>query len=61
MINIQYTVHSGGGHASAPPPKTPVTTLASVCRKVVEHPFKMTINKPAGLMFDTLARHSKMV
>ncbi len=58
MINMQYTVHSGGGHASAPPVKTPLTTLASVCRKVVEHPFKMNINEPAGLMFDTLARHS---
>ena len=58
MMNVQYTVHSGGGHASAPPAKTPITTLASACRKVVEHPFKMAVNKPAGLMFDTLARHS---
>ena len=58
MMNVRYTVHSGGGHASAPPPKTPITTLASACRKVVEHPFKMSINKPAALMFDTLARHS---
>ena len=58
MINMQYTVHSGGGHASAPPVKTPITTLASTCRKVVEHPFPMRINKPAALMFDTLARHS---
>lgn len=58
MINVQYTVHSGGGHASAPPVKTPITTLADTCRKIVKHPFKMVINKPAGLMFDTLARHS---
>jgi len=58
MINLQYTVHSGGGHASAPPVKTPLTTLADVCRRVVDHPFKMEINEPAGLMFDTLARHS---
>ncbi len=58
MINMQYTVHSGGGHASAPPVKTPLTTLATVCRRVVEHPFKMTVNAPAGQMFDTLARHS---
>ena len=58
MINVQYSVKSGGGHASAPPVKTPITTLASTCRKVVEHPFKMNINKPAALMFDTLARHS---
>ncbi len=58
MMNVRYTVHSSGGHASAPPAKTPITTLASVCRKVVEHPFKMSVNKPAALMFDTLARHS---
>ncbi len=58
MMNVRYTVHSGGGHASAPPVKTPITTLASVCRNVVEHPFKMSINEPAGQMFDTLARHS---
>ena len=61
MINIRYTVHSGGGHASAPPVKTPVTSLASACRNVVEHPFKMNLNKPAALMFDTLARHSTFV
>ncbi len=58
MMNVRYTVHSGGGHASAPPVKTPITTLATACRNVVEHPFKMSINEPAGLMFDTLARHS---
>ena len=58
MMNVRYTVRSSGGHASAPLPKTPITTLASACRNVVEHPFKMHINKPAALMFDTLARHS---
>ena len=61
MINVQYTVHSGGGHASAPLPKTPITTLATACRKVVDNPFKMHLNKPAALMFDTLARHSTFV
>ena len=58
MMNVRYTVKSAGGHASAPLPKTPITTLASACRKVVDKPFKMHINKPAALMFDTLARHS---
>ena len=61
MMNVRYTVHSGGGHASAPPVKTPITTLATACRKVVDNPFKMHINKPAALMFDTLARHSTFV
>ena len=58
MMNVRYSVQSGGGHASAPLPKTPITTLAKVCRSIIEHPFKMHITKPAGEMFDTLARHS---
>ena len=58
MINMRYTVHSGGGHASAPPVKTPITTLAETCRRIVKHPFRMQITKPAEEMFDTLGRHS---
>ena len=61
LINAKYTVHSGGGHASAPPVKTPVTDLAKACRKVVDHPFKMYITTPAALMFDTLSRHSSFL
>ena len=58
MMNVQYTVRSGGGHASAPPVKTPLTTLASACRNIVDNPFKMHLTKPAAEMFDTLGRHS---
>ena len=58
MMNVKYTVRSGGGHASAPLPKTPITTLAKSCRRIVEHPFKMHLTKPAAEMFDTLGRHS---
>jgi carboxypeptidase PM20D1 len=58
MMNVKYTVRSGGGHASAPLPKTPITTLAKVCRRIVDHPFKMHLTKPAAEMFDTLGRHS---
>ena len=61
LINAKYTVSSAGGHASAPPVKTPVTTLAKACRSVIDHPFKMHLTKPAALMFDTLARHSSFV
>ena len=61
MINVRYSVQSGGGHASAPPAKTPITTLAACCRRIVEHPFKMHITKPAGEMFDTLGRYSTFV
>ena len=61
MMNVRYSVASSGGHASAPLPKTPITTLAKACRNVIEHPFKMKITKPAGEMFDTLARESTFV
>ncbi len=61
MLNAQYRVLSGGGHASAPPVKTPITTLANACRKVLKHPFTMHITKPAAGMFDTLGRRSTFV
>ena len=58
MMNVCYTVRSRGGHASAPLPKTPITTLAEACRRIVKKPFKMHLTKPASEMFDTLGRHS---
>ncbi len=61
MINLQYSVKSSGGHASAPPVKSPIPTLAKACRKVIDHPFKMQITKPVAEMFDTLGRHSTFV
>ena len=61
LMNVRYTVHSGGGHASAPLPKSPVTDLAKACRKVVDNPFKMHLTKPVAEMFDTLGRHSSFL
>ena len=58
MLNAQYRVCSSGGHASAPPVKTPIGTLAKACRQVLKNPFKMHITKPAKEMFDTLGRRS---
>ena len=58
MMNVRYSVKSGGGHASAPPVKTPLTTLSKACLSVISHPFKMHLTKPAAEMFDTLGRHS---
>ena len=61
MMNVRYSALSSGGHASAPLPKTPITTLAKACRNVIEHPFKMKLTKPAAEMFDTLARESSFL
>ena len=58
MMNVKYTVRSQGGHASAPLPKTPITTLAGAVQKIVKNPFRMHLTKPAAEMFDTLGRHS---
>ena len=58
MMNVCYTSRSGGGHASAPPVNSPIPTLADACKKVLKHPFRMHITKPAAEMFDTLGRHS---
>ncbi len=58
MINAEFHTVSGGGHASAPKPNSPIPTLAKACRKLENHPFKAHIQGPAALMFDTLGRHS---
>ena len=58
MLNAQYRVLSSGGHASSPPPNTPIDILAKACRKVHDKPFQMHITKPAAEMFDTLGRYS---
>ncbi len=58
LINLEYSVKSSGGHASAPPVKSPIPTLAKACQRVIRHPFKMQITKPVAEMFDTLGRHS---
>lgn len=58
MMNVRYSVVSNGGHASAPKPNSPVPVLAKAIRRLEKHPFKMKLNQPAALMFDTLGRHS---
>ena len=61
MLNLEYSVSSAGGHASAPPPRTPIGKLSIACEKVESHPFKMHLTKPAAEMFDTLGRYSTFV
>ncbi len=61
MMNVEYAVRSGGGHASAPPTQTPIDILARACLRICKHPFPMDISKPAKGLFDTLGRHSSFL
>ena len=58
MMDVQYTVRSQGGHASAPKPGAPIDRLSSACTKILSHPFPVHLTDPAAKMFDTLGRHS---
>lgn len=61
MIDVKYSAKSGGGHASAPKPNTPVDRLSRACRAIVENPFKAHLTPPVAKLFDTLGRHSSFV
>lgn len=61
MLNLEYSIASSGGHASAPAPHTPVGQLAIACTKVEAHPFEAHFTKPVLEMFDTLGRHSSFL
>lgn len=61
MLNLEYSISSGGGHASAPAPHTPVGRLSMACTKVEAHPFKAHFTKPVLEMFDILGRHSSFL
>ena len=58
LMNLEYRIASGGGHASAPKPHTPVGRLAMACTRLESHPFPSHLTKPVQEMFDTLGRHS---
>ena len=58
MMNVRYSVQSNGGHASAPKPGSPLPVLAKAVQRLEKRPFKMKLNGPAALMYDTLGRHS---
>ena len=61
LMNLEFSIESDGGHASAPAPHTPVGRLAMACAKVEAHPFKAHFTKPVLEMFDTLGRHSSFL
>jgi len=57
-MDINLTVKSNGGHASAPKPHTPIGILAKACANIEAHPFKMQLSDAVLKMFDNLGRSS---
>ncbi len=61
MMDVRYTVKSGGGHASAPKPNAPVDRLCSACTRMLKNPFRAHLTQPVAEMFDTLGRYSSFL
>ena len=61
MVNIEYSVNGGGGHASSPKPHTPIGKLSSACVRMEKNPFKLIISDPTEKLFNTLGRHSTLL
>lgn len=60
-VEIQLTLKSSGGHASAPKAHTNIGELAKACVKIENKPLPRNLTKPVRLMFDTLGRHSNFL
>lgn len=57
-MDVKLTLDTNGGHASTPPPHTPVGLLAKAVTNIEKHPFPFTLTPPAEQMFDILGRRS---
>jgi len=60
-MDVKLTLKTSGGHASTPPPHSPVGVLAQAVSRIENHPFPFTLTAPAAEMFDTLGRRSTFV
>lgn len=60
-MDVRFTLDTSGGHASTPPPHTPVGQLARAVCNVEKHPFPFTLTTPALEMFDILGRRSTLL
>ena len=61
QMNVVFTAHAGGGHASAPPRHTLVGRLSRAVCRVEGSPFRFRLTAPARQMFNTLAPHSTLL
>jgi carboxypeptidase PM20D1 len=58
---VRLSAKSGGGHASAPKPNSPIAVLAEAVDAIETSPMPIRLSKPVAQMFDTLGRHATPV
>jgi len=57
-VNLDFTLDSHGGHASAPPIRSTCGQLADAMNAIETHPFKRELTPSVAGMYDTLGRYS---
>ena len=60
-VNMKFSMASSGGHASTPPPRQLLGSLARAVVRIEKHPFPSQLTPPVAGMFDTLGRHSSFL
>ena len=55
---VRLTAKSGGGHASAPKPNSPIVVLSEAVDAIENNPMPLRISEPVQKMFDTMGRHA---
>lgn len=58
VLDVEFSVKSDGGHASAPPAAQTVTVLAEAIRRIHSRPFPARLTSASKALFDTLGRRS---
>lgn len=61
LLDIELSAESSGGHASAPPPHTPIGRLAKAVTRIEARPFRSRLTAPVAQMFDILGRRSPFI
>lgn len=60
-LNVEFSMHSNGGHASTPPAKQLLGYLSRALLQVEKNHFPFQLTKPVLEMFDTVGRHSNFL
>ncbi len=60
-FNVEFSMHSNGGHASTPPAKQLLGHLSRALLRVEKKHFPFQLTKPVLEMFDTVGRHSNFL